>query len=94
MAGVLFVPVLSTIPNSPIDPVPGSPWIAFLSVALGALLAVVKELLVAIAQDRTDTGHPDKAKKFSNASIVCSVYAAVFAFPGLVAAAAPIIFAK
>jgi hypothetical protein len=95
---VLALPAISAaLPKSPLGTVPGSPWVAFLSVAVGAALAVTKELLVAIAQDRTDSTDPNlqaAAKKFTDASIVCSVYAAVFAFPGLVAASAPLIFSK
>ncbi|NQX25646.1 hypothetical protein [Curtobacterium sp. VKM Ac-2852] len=72
--------------------VPGSPWIAFLSVCLGAACAVAKEMLSAIAQDRKNAGTAEKP--FTDAAIVCSVYTAVFTFPGLVAAATPLIFGK
>ena len=61
------------------------PLVAFCLIAVGAALAIVKELCSAYGR-----AHPSTAEsrdRAEDAAIICSLYAAVFGFPGIVAAA-------
>lgn len=71
---------------------PYSPWFAFVSVAVGAVLAVAKEAYAAVALDRENAADLPGKRAASNGAAVLGVYSAVFGFPGIVAAAVPLIF--
>lgn len=71
---------------------PYSPWFAFISVAVGAVLAVAKEAYAAVALDRENHDDLPGKRAASNGAAVLGVYSAVFGFPGIVAAAVPLIF--
>ncbi|OIH95737.1 hypothetical protein BIU92_04345 [Curtobacterium sp. MCBA15_003] len=62
-------------------------WVALGFVVVGAFLTVLKELCAAFARD--ETRKPERRRSAEDVAAICSVYAAVFGVPGLVAAAAP-----
>ncbi|MBD8535674.1 hypothetical protein [Plantibacter sp. CFBP 13570] len=68
-------------------------WPAVIFILAGGALGITKEVLTAFAEDITDVSVIADARKrsFQGAAIVCSVYAAVFGFPGVVAGAAQLL---